>query len=76
MGMNHPAAPLPLDAEDRSTLDPPGQAVVLCVDEKSQIQAPDRTPAGPADEAGSLRHHDPRLQAPVGGGSNDEKPIP
>ena len=92
VGMNHPAAPLPLDAEDRSTLEmwarsataphrvvsqakallmagdgvansriatalgisgptvlylnPPDQAVVLCVDEKSQIQALDRTQPG------------------------------
>ena len=32
-------------------LDPPERALVLCVDEKSQIQALDRTPASPADEA-------------------------
>ena len=44
-------------------LNPPDKAVVLCVDEKSQIQALDRTQPGPADEAGPARHHDPRLQA-------------
>ncbi len=32
-------------------LDPPERAVVLCVDEKSQIQALDRTAADPADAA-------------------------
>ena len=43
-------------------LNPPQQALVLCVDEKSQIQALDRA-AGPSDEEGPLRHDDPRLQA-------------
>ena len=32
-------------------LNPPEAAVVLCVDEKSQIQALDRTRAGPAADA-------------------------
>ena len=45
-------------------LDPPERAVVLCVDEKSQIQALDRTapilPMLPGDAAA----RDPRLQAP------------
>ena len=45
-------------------LNPPDKAVVLCVDEKSQIQALDRTQPGLPDEAGPERHHDPRLQAP------------
>ena len=44
-------------------LNPPDQAVVLCMDEKSQIQALDRTQPGLPIEAGPLRHHDPRLQA-------------
>ena len=42
-------------------VDPPAHAVVLSVDEKSQIQALDRTQPG-ADEAGPRRHDDPRLQ--------------
>ncbi len=40
-------------------LKPPDQAVVLCVDEKSQIQALDRT-----DEAGPLRHQECPDRAP------------
>jgi hypothetical protein len=32
-------------------LDPPERALVLCVDEKSQIQALDRTAPDPADPA-------------------------
>ncbi len=44
-------------------LDPPEHAMVLCVDEKSQIQALDRTQPGPAAEEGSLRHDDARLPA-------------
>ena len=40
-------------------VDPPAHAVVLSVDEKSQIQALDRTQPGPADEEGPRRHHDP-----------------
>ena len=44
-------------------LNPPEKAIVLCMDEKSQIQALDRTPAEPADEARVGRHDDPRLQA-------------
>ena len=39
-------------------LHPPQNAVVLCVDEKSQIQALDRTPARSAHQAGALRHLD------------------
>ena len=42
-------------------LDPPDKAVVFSVDEKSQIQALDRSQA---HEEGPGRHHDPRLQAP------------
>src|ERR1700682_290628 len=45
-------------------VDPPEHALVLSVDEKSQIQALDRHPAGAADEEGPLRDDDPRLQAP------------
>ena len=45
-------------------LNPPDKAVVLCVDEKSQIQALDRTQPGAADEEGARGHDDPRLQAP------------
>jgi len=44
-------------------LNPPEQAMVLCVDEKSQIQALDRTQPGLADQEGPLWDHDPRLQA-------------
>ena len=40
-------------------LNPPDKAVVLCVDEKSQIQALDRTQPGFADEAGPSRDDDP-----------------
>jgi len=43
-------------------LDPPAHAVVLSVDEKSQIQARDRTRI--ADQARALPDHDARLQAP------------
>ena len=45
-------------------LNPPEKALVLCVDEKSQIQALDRTQPSAADEARAGRHDDPRLQAP------------
>ena len=40
-------------------INPPEHALVLSVDEKSQIQALDRTPAGTADKARPLRHDDP-----------------
>jgi len=43
-------------------LNPPEKAIVLCVDEKSQIQALNRTPARPAPEEGPLWNHDARLQ--------------
>jgi transposase len=42
-------------------LNPPEHALVLSVDEKSQIQALDRSQPGTALEKGSCRHHDPRL---------------
>ena len=45
-------------------LDPPDKAVVFSVDAKSQIQALEPQPTGPAHEEGPGRHHDPRLQAP------------
>ena len=41
-----------------------GRALVLCVDEKSQIQALDRTQPGLPLQQGRAAHHDPRLQAP------------
>jgi transposase len=44
-------------------LNPPQQAIVLCVDEKSQIQALDRTQPGLPIKNGALRNHDARLQA-------------
>ena len=47
-------------------LNPPDQAVVLRVDEKSQIQAPGPHAAGPADEAGPLRRAQERHDAVVG----------
>jgi hypothetical protein len=43
-------------------LNPPDNAVVLCMDEKSSVQALDRTQP-PADGQGPGRHDDPRLQA-------------
>jgi transposase len=42
-------------------IDPPDHAVVLSVDEKSQIQALDRTQPGLPMKKGTLRHDDPRL---------------
>ena len=44
-------------------LNPPEHALVLCVDEKSQIQALDRTQPGLPDEKGPGGDHDARLQA-------------
>ena len=44
-------------------LDPPAHAIVLSVDEKSQIQALDRTQPGLPMKKGRARHDDPRLQA-------------
>jgi len=44
-------------------VNPPDHAVVLSVDEKSQIQALDRTQPGLPMKKGPRRHHDPRLQA-------------
>jgi transposase len=44
-------------------LDPPDKALVLCVDEKSQIQALDRTQPGLPLKKGPRRHADARLQA-------------
>ena len=44
-------------------VDPPTHAVVLSVDEKSQIQALDRTQPGLPMKKGRARHHDPRLKA-------------
>jgi transposase len=43
-------------------VDPPAHAIVLSVDEKSQIQALDRTQPA-AHEEGPPGHYDPRLQA-------------
>ena len=40
-------------------IDPPAHAVVLSIDEKSQIQALDRTQPRSVDEEGTRRHHDP-----------------
>ena len=40
-------------------LNPPDKAVVLCMDEKSQIQALDCTQAVPADEKGASRYDEP-----------------
>ena len=45
-------------------LNPPERAVVLCVDEKSQIQALDRTAPILPMLPGRARARDPRLQAP------------
>jgi len=45
-------------------LDPPERAVVLCVDEKSQIQALQPLLPGPSDDAGHPRTTQPRLPTP------------
>jgi hypothetical protein len=50
-------------------LNPPDKALVFSVDEKSQIQALDRTQPGFAVETGPLRHDDARLQPPLRLGS-------
>ena len=42
-------------------INPPEHALVLSVDEKSQIQALDPHPAGAANETRPLRYDDPRL---------------
>ena len=42
-------------------VNPPEHALVLSVDEKSQIQALDPHPAGAANETRPLRYDDPRL---------------
>ena len=47
-----------------SYMNPPERAVVLCCDEKSQVQALDRTQAGLAAQAWTRPNHDARLQAP------------
>ena len=43
-------------------MSPPEHALVLCVDEKSQVQALDRTQPGLPLKKGAGRNHDPRLQ--------------
>ena len=45
-------------------MNPPAKALVLSVDEKSQIQALDRTQPDPAVAAGAAGAADPRLHAP------------
>ena len=45
-------------------LNPPEHALVFCVDEKSQIQALDRSQPGLPIEEGTRRYDDARLQAP------------
>jgi hypothetical protein len=42
-------------------VDPPAHAIILSVDEKSQIQALDRTQPGLPSEEGPRRNHDARL---------------
>jgi hypothetical protein len=39
-------------------LNPPDQAVMLCMNEKSQVQGPGSDPAITTDEKGSSRHDD------------------
>ncbi len=51
-------------------LNPPDKALVLCVDEKSQIQALDRTQPLPADAPGAARTADPRLRP-----ARDDQPV-
>ncbi len=60
---NDPRSPNKLEAIVGLYLNPPEHALVLCADEKSQIQALDRTQPGLPAEARPRRHHDPRLQA-------------
>ncbi len=50
-------------AEDVAGLymDPPAHAVVVSIDEKSQIQALDRTQPGPPLKGRQMRDHDARL---------------
>ena len=45
-------------------LNPPEAAVVLCVDEKSQVQALGALPAGVSDDARHAGEAHPRLPAP------------
>jgi hypothetical protein len=45
-------------------VNPPDHAIVLSVDEKSQIQALDHTQPGLPMKRGRARHDDPRLQTP------------
>ena len=45
-------------------MNPPERAVVLCCDEKSQVQALDRTQPGVAAQTRTRSEHDPRLQTP------------
>ena len=44
-------------------MNPPDKALVLCVDEKSRIQALDRPQPGLPIKKGRARHNDARLQA-------------
>jgi hypothetical protein len=44
-------------------LNPPQQAIVLCVDEKSQISGAGPDATGIAYKKGAMRNDDPRLQA-------------
>ena len=44
-------------------MSPPEHALVLCCDEKSQVQALDRTQPGLPMKKGRCCNHDPRLQA-------------
>ena len=46
-------------------LTPPENAIVLCVDDKAQNQALDRTPADPADAAGTDRATQPWISPPA-----------
>jgi len=50
------------EGQRRLYLNPPEQVMVLCADEKSQIQVLDRTPPGRWLKR-PLRNRDPRLQA-------------
>ena len=47
-------------------LNPPQQALVLCVDEKSQDSGFGSNAAGPAAQKRPLRHYDSRLQTKIG----------
>ena len=61
---SHPESTVPCIDVVGLYMNPPDKALVLCVDEKSQIQALDRTQPGLPMKKGRAGDDDPRLQAP------------